>query len=542
MRAAASPPQQRHTTHSPDTHRMKKSDSMTSRTITQLRKRGAGGAAVGSTSMKLRIAIYAIVALILVLALALIRMTFQISELTTAVEASSNSQNSAALNENLPPTSSGGYSDGDDEKNGYGYGDTSVGDDDAAGSMMGTGSGGLFFSQFAATRPVLPDLPPLPQEAGSLDARAWEEKNGSYPFTGSVGCRAISSTTMAPCQVHFPLQPNETNRECRDSCLRTRKGQKYADMTNQNQDRSLLVQPLRLKNQQDAGATDDASTKNFLILLADGHGNTGHHAAEQVSRDLPFRIIQSLGLLKSPPSSIRGGGGNTGSDAVTAVLMKDFLVTDEETIKVPAGGATGVVALRLGPSLYLAQAGDSFAFVVRWNKSGLLAGTATIVSEAVRHKPGDPLEKQRIEKAGGEVMMPPIDQPGATSRVVIPDPTGGMLAEALAMSRSLGDVNGKKFGLLTAEPSVVHVDLDRLKKAGGSDSEYFLIVASDGVFDFYPSQQVANFVGEKLYQDTPPMPLQQVMANVLETAAQRWQMQLTMGGYRDDMTLVVSKL
>ena len=99
--------------------------------------------------------------------------------------------------------------------------------------------------------------------------------------------------------------------------------------------------------------------------------------------------------------------------------MKDFLVTDEEAKLTPGGGATGVVALRLGPSLYLAQAGDSFAFVVRWNNSGPLAGTATIVSEAVRHKPADPLERKRIEKAGGEVMMPPPG-PGGTSRVVIP--------------------------------------------------------------------------------------------------------------------------
>ena len=123
------------------------------------------------------------------------------------------------------------------------------------------------------------------------------------------------------------------------------------------------------------------------------------------------------------------------------------------------------------------------------------------------------------------------------------DPSGNaMLAEALAMSRCLGDANGKNLGLLTAEPSVVHVDLDRLKGSGREDSEYFLVVSSDGVVDYFPPQQVANYVGERLYKDSPPMPLEQVMSNVLETAAQRWKQQILLGGYRDDMTLVIAKL
>jgi serine/threonine protein phosphatase PrpC len=111
------------------------------------------------------------------------------------------------------------------------------------------------------------------------------------------------------------------------------------------------------------------------------------------------------------------------------------------------------------------------------------------------------------------------------------------------MSRSLGDENGKKLGFLTAEPSVVHVDLDQLKKdGGGSDCEHFLVVSSDGVLDFFPPQEVANFVSYKLYQAQPPVALEQIMAQALDMAARRWRMQITMGGYRDDMTLIISKL
>jgi serine/threonine protein phosphatase PrpC len=110
------------------------------------------------------------------------------------------------------------------------------------------------------------------------------------------------------------------------------------------------------------------------------------------------------------------------------------------------------------------------------------------------------------------------------------------------MSRSLGDENGKKLGFLTAEPNIVHANLDELKEECGSDCEHFLVVSSDGVLDFFPPLELANFVALKLYQTQPPVALEQIMADALDLAARRWKMQITMGGYRDDMTLVISKL
>ena len=78
------------------------------------------------------------------------------------------------------------------------------------------------------------------------------------------------------------------------------------------------------------------------------------------------------------------------------------------------------------------------------------------------------------------------------------------------MSRSLGDENGKKLGLLTAEPSVVHVDVDQIKRECGKDCQHFLVVSSDGVLDFFPPNELANFVAFKLFQSQPPIPLGQI--------------------------------
>jgi Protein phosphatase 2C len=453
-------------------------------TITKLRKNG-GGSSSSSSSMNImvmnpfRIAVYVALGLVVVCAMALVRMTFHISEVASVQAVAKSLAESAVLNDNVMSrggsSSRGGGGDAvrnaiilgeqeeeeeDGEQDIYGERGDEEGDDMHYLANVQNGDIGL--------PPVLPDLPPLPQGAGSLEDRAWDEKNGPYTFMGTVGCSSSSTTT--PCLIHFPYHPNITKRSSTtyiqslhpDSCLLTVKGQKFADQVNENQDRSLVIQPLLLKNQP-------LATTDFLVLLADGHGNTGHHSAEQVARDLPFRILNSLEQelqqgSASPLLRRRWDFTATSIDAadakVISILKKDFLDTDVETVKTPGGGTTGVIALRLGPSLYLAQAGDSFAFVVQWKKPSGAAGSAlggrgvlqqlaaaadgtttktkttttaaTIVLEAVRHKPADPLERQRIEAAGGQVMMPPLGIPGGTSRVVIPDPNGGMLAEALA--------------------------------------------------------------------------------------------------------------
>ena len=97
------------------------------------------------------------------------------------------------------------------------------------------------------------------------------------------------------------------------------------------------------------------------------------------------------------------------------------------------------------------------------------------------HKPDLPNERVRIEAAGGVVStagprgLPP-------SRVWVNGRVG------LAMSRSLGDGEAKSHGVIP-DPEIKQLSINP-RKGGDGDGDKFVIVASDGIWEFISSQQV----------------------------------------------------
>ncbi|XP_013382607.1 protein phosphatase 1G [Lingula anatina] len=133
-------------------------------------------------------------------------------------------------------------------------------------------------------------------------------------------------------------------------------------------------------------------------------------------------------------------------------------------------GCTAVVALLRGNELYVANAGDSRCVVSR-------EGSA--VDMSFDHKPEDEPEKSRIEKAGGKVT--------ADGRV-----NGG-----LNLSRAIGDHCYKrntdlppKEQMITALPDIKSVVLD--------EKDEFMVIACDGIWNFMTSQDVIDFVRDRL--------------------------------------------
>lgn len=136
-------------------------------------------------------------------------------------------------------------------------------------------------------------------------------------------------------------------------------------------------------------------------------------------------------------------------------------------------GCTAVVALLEGNSLYVANAGDSRAVLCR-------GGTAVPLS--FDHKPSHPVEKERIESAGGF-----ISNFGGMSRV-----NGN-----LNLSRAIGDLRYKtnmdlhpKAQIITAEPDIEQTTLEH--------GDEFLVLACDGIWDVMTNQQVVDFVRQGL--------------------------------------------
>lgn len=135
-------------------------------------------------------------------------------------------------------------------------------------------------------------------------------------------------------------------------------------------------------------------------------------------------------------------------------------------------GCTAVVALlKDNKYLYVANAGDSRCVVCR-------DGKAVDMSED--HKPEDDLERKRIEKAGGQVTK------------------DGRVNNGLNLSRAIGDhayKTNKELSLeeqmITSLPDVRTLEIDQEKDS-------FMVLACDGIWNFMSSQEVCDYVQERL--------------------------------------------
>ncbi|KAL7543394.1 hypothetical protein ACHAXR_013320 [Thalassiosira sp. AJA248-18] len=289
--------------------------------------------------------------------------------------------------------------------------------------------------------------------------------------------------------------------------------------------------------------------------IFDGHGPRGHIVSHYIALQFPgvFASIlrrkqkeQSLplhGSLRNPKQK------ENITNCIKKALVETFLAVDEGEPVKSTGGSTASLAFYpgLGSIVYVANAGDSTTLIARYSKS---KRSSTIVFQNRKHKPHLQDERERIERAGGQVMIPPslLVEDGSTgglketSRLIIPDPKGGPFGGlALAMSRSIGDFDGKRVGL-TAEPEVDAWDVNHhFSEEQILDSEWFVVTASDGVYDLLPPEIVVEYLGRSLYHDDQLSPLEACERVILESS--RLWAKATIGmPYRDDITIGVSKI
>lgn len=133
-------------------------------------------------------------------------------------------------------------------------------------------------------------------------------------------------------------------------------------------------------------------------------------------------------------------------------------------------GCTAVVALLRDRELVVANAGDSRCVLCHEGKA---------VDLSIDHKPEDEEEKQRIEAAGGKV-------------------TGdGRVNGGLNLSRAIGDHSYKQNADLPPEEQMITA-LPDIQSRTIDDEDEFLVLACDGIWNFMSSQEVVDFIRERL--------------------------------------------
>jgi serine/threonine protein phosphatase PrpC len=369
---------------------------------------------------------------------------------------------------------------------------------------------------------------------------------GSMKYTESDSCKKYST-----CEIHFPfldmddlsagtntlqdLRTGNANQRT-DYAVLTRKGFKaLVTNVNSNQDRAFILAPLELTEESGIPVGPD----DFLIGLFDGHGSTGHGTSHFAAMELAPLVLRNIQRRRKFIHARQS------TDGVKAAIKDAFLSLDENIPFLDASGSTGILILRVGTALFMASTGDSQAFLFKaelaTGESSSLPPKITIVQSTTPHKPDQPMESVRIRSAGGQVMAKVTAD--TSSRVIIPIQEGVTLA--LAMSRSLGDPEGKKANVIIADPTVDVVDLYELQKqkeqqqqeGDAVDEKYFIIVASDGLLDKISPLEVADRIAKSFYLDTPPHPLL-ACHELIERASQLWMTGDTIG-YRDDISIAV---
>lgn len=176
-----------------------------------------------------------------------------------------------------------------------------------------------------------------------------------------------------------------------------------------------------------------------------------------------------------------------------------------------------------GNRIISANSGDSRAIVVRNSPSQAAKGVTSIQVEQLTrdHKPDEQDEYTRIMEKGGrvEAFKDQNGDPMGPARVWVQHED----VPGLAMSRSLGDKVAQSVGVLP-DPEILDYTL--------TPNDQFLLIASDGVWEFMSNVDVARLVYPYVEKNAP-----EAAANVLvKEATKRWKKEEEV---IDDITCII---
>ncbi|CAG7721120.1 unnamed protein product [Allacma fusca] len=237
---------------------------------------------------------------------------------------------------------------------------------------------------------------------------------------------------------------------------------------------------------------DDQTAAFFGVY--DGHG--GPKVAQHAGNHLHKFIVQRQEYQEG--------------DAVGAIkqgfLEFDHSMLKDEHMRDELAGTTAVTVLIKDNKVYCGNVGDSRAVAC--------AGGQTLPL-STDHKPNNPEEATRIERAGGWVEYNRVNG-------------------NLALSRALGDFVFKRNTTMKPEEQMV-IALPDVEYRDISDDWEFILLACDGIWDVVTNEEAVEFVRRRLSINMEPETIcEELMTNCLAPDCQ-------MGGLGcDNMTVILA--
>ncbi len=214
-----------------------------------------------------------------------------------------------------------------------------------------------------------------------------------------------------------------------------------------------------------------------IFSVLDGHGENGHLVSRFVTKYFAtfFKKNKKMKVLKSEDEVYSRLKKNE-YDILKRVFKHAEKDINKSAIDAKFSGTTCVIVFQIGDKIICANVGDSRAILVKGEKG------KTIIPLSVDQKPDSPEEKKRIELAGGEVAQYEDDgEKSGPFRVW----AKGEAYPGIAMSRSIGDFVASSLGVIP-EPICFEETIDKDTK--------FIILASDGIWEFLNNKKVVNIV------------------------------------------------
>ena len=155
-------------------------------------------------------------------------------------------------------------------------------------------------------------------------------------------------------------------------------------------------------------------------------------------------------------------------------------------IDISLSGTTLCSALILGNILYLINIGDSRAILGTYNSRINKWKTTQLT---VDHKPNNPNENRRIIFYNGRIERHKNEFGDEVGPYRVYGKDSDSNSQGLTMSRSIGDLESKKYGVIY-DPEIFKYEL--------KENDKVIVIASDGLWDQLKNEEVMEIIGECL--------------------------------------------
>ena len=222
------------------------------------------------------------------------------------------------------------------------------------------------------------------------------------------------------------------------------------------------------------------NNKDYIYMsVCDGHGIEGHLVSDFIKETLPYDMSENLKNLDILTKD------EIEKNKLYQIIKETFIIANEklvdnEEINSLFSGSTCVSVIYTPEKLIVPNIGDSRAVLGRLiNKEN---NEYKAINLSRDHKPTEKDEAQRIIENNGRIK--PFTEDG---EFVGPERVWIMEEEVpgLAMTRSFGDRVAATVGVMS-EPEIKEFDFD--------ENDKFMIIASDGIWEFISSQECINII------------------------------------------------